>query len=105
MGEANRRRTLREAAGRIMDAADPMEVAWNAFAATMLSASAPPAQRADLRKAFYGGASMMFEAVVHGTDPESEPTDKDMRRIGRIASGLERFAAEMAADMRVEGRA
>lgn len=103
MGEARRREALRTAASRIMDAPDPMEAAWESFAAATVPAAAPAIQRAEMRKAFYGGAAMMFEAVVHGTDPEAEPTEADMRRISRIAAGLERFAEEMAADMPAKG--
>lgn len=105
MGEKRRRALLQQESRRILDDADPMEAAWRNFARTLIPADAPPSQRSEMRKAFYGGAAMMFEAIVNGTDEDHEPTAEDMARVTRIAEGLVRFAAELDASLPAQGSA
>lgn len=105
MGEARRRELLRAAGKHIADAANPIEQAWRDFSSAAIARDAPPIQLAEMRKAFYAGAAMIFEAIVHGLDPEREPTEADMQRMNRISAAVEHFAGELAASMRPEGTA
>ena len=105
MGEAKRRARLREEATGILSADDPMEEAWRRFAAAVLPHDAPPSQRSEMRKAFYGGAAMMFEAIGYGTDPDADVTENDMRRVDQIAMALARFAEEMMSAAPTRGSA
>lgn len=51
----------------------------------------PPAQRDDLRAAFFGGAQHLWGSIMNILDPGDEPTERDMRRMDMINHELEAF--------------
>lgn len=72
-----------------------VEGGWQAFLAVGMHKAAPPVQIAEMRKAYFLGAQHLFASVLNMLDPGSEPTDRDLRRMGSLHRELEAFVAEM----------
>ena len=63
------------------------------FQAAVIDDAAPPEQVAQMRLAFYAGATHVFFSVMNVLDHEcEEPTEKDLARMDAVAKELERFA-------------
>ena len=51
----------------------------------------------ETRRAFFGGATTLFETIMRVLEPDAEPTEKDLARMDRIAKELARWGDEMKA--------
>ena len=74
-----------------------MEGGWQAFLATSLHGASEIQQR-EMRKAYYLGAQHLFASIFCALDHDSEPTERDMKRLDLITKELERFAREVNAN-------
>lgn len=72
---------------------------WNEFAAKVLNAEAPAAQRREMRLAFYAGAHAGLYQVIVALSPEAETTEADLQLMRDVDDELKSFAAGV-----VEGR-
>lgn len=54
----------------------------------------PKQQLDDLRCAFFGGAQHLWGSIMGMLDPGSEPTERDLRRMGLISHELDAFIEE-----------
>jgi hypothetical protein len=66
---------------------------------------APPIQIEEMRNSFFAGAQHLFASIMHGLDPDKEPTEADMRRMDLIDAELKRFITEFELKLRTAGRA
>lgn len=65
-----------------------LEAGWQSY--RLLCLKIPPHEgRDDLREAFLAGAEHTFASIINMLDPESEPTEADMRRMDMLHSELE----------------
>jgi hypothetical protein len=53
------------------------------------------AQWVESRRAFFAGASTLFEAINMILDPGTEPTENDLGRVSSINDELDRFHQEI----------
>lgn len=58
---------------------------------------APPVQVEEMRMAFFAGAQHLFGSIMGIFDPDAEPTDKDLERMGLINSELNEFIEQFKA--------
>lgn len=112
MGESDRRRRFQESVDGVAasitkeysDKGQMIEVGWLALRKVWLHPESPPAQVRDCRWAFFAGAQHLLASIMVTLDPESEPTEADMRRMSLIHEELRRFEVEMKAELaRVSG--
>lgn len=66
-----------------------VEEGWLDFASSVMPANAGPAQRADMRNAFFAGALFLLTSLYKVLEPGEESTDADVRRIHAILDELE----------------
>lgn len=71
-----------------------IEKCWDSYRA-LLPKDAGEVQIRETRQAFYGGAAILFEAIMRTLDPGSEPTDADMRRMSDIQKELDEFGQKL----------
>ena len=71
-----------------------IEKGWNSYRA-LLPKDAGEVQIRETRQAFYGGAAIMFEAMMRMLDPGEEPTDADMQRMADIQNELSEFGQKL----------
>ena len=72
-----------------------IEAAWNEFAKTCIPVGASEIQVKDLRNAFYGGAATLWQIIMVGLTPSSEPTDQDMHMMENLQQELDEFGADL----------
>ena len=58
-----------------------LQEAWSEFAAGIIPPNAPPMQREEMKKAFYGGAWIILSMMLNEIGPESVSEDEGMRRL------------------------
>lgn len=68
-----------------------IEGGWEGFRLAVLPDHAPDIQRTEMRKAFFAGAQHLFASIMSILDPGSEPTERDLKRMGLIHQELEAF--------------
>ena len=73
---------------------------WDTFARAVLPKNASTVQRWEMRRAFYAGAESILFRVIQSFDPESEPTDADLKMMEDLDQELKDFAKAVK-----EGRA
>lgn len=67
-----------------------IEKGWDSYV-KLLPPACSPVQIKETRQAFYGGAAILFEALMRMLDPGQEPTDADMQRMSDIQKELHDF--------------
>ena len=72
----------------------PIEMAWEGYR-ELLPADAPEVQLRETRQAFYGGAAILFEAIMGALDPGEGPTERDMRMMSDIQKELRDFGQKL----------
>ena len=77
------------------DETNLIEALWQLFAASV-AVPTGGVQWIESRRCFFMGAAVLFEAIQRVLDPGTEPTDRDLARMGRIVRELERFQADVA---------
>jgi len=68
-----------------------IEAGWLSLRVMAVPPDAPQVQVDEMRNAFFAGAQHLFSSIMGVMDPESEPTDADLRRMDLIASELDAF--------------
>ena len=100
MGEAKRRK-LEQVVKTITDGATDegkmIELGWLLLRAQAIPKDAPQIQLDEMRQAFFAGALHLFGSIMTMLDPDSEPTERDLRRMGSIAGELQSFIADYSA--------
>jgi hypothetical protein len=71
-----------------------IEKGWEGYR-KLLPPDAPPIQVKETRQAFYGGAAVLFEAIMRTLDPGEEPTDADMQKMKDIQRELSEFGRNL----------
>jgi hypothetical protein len=65
--------------------------AWDAFAARVMPPNVSDIQRREMKRAFYAGAAVLLEIQLQVLEPGTEPTQKDLAVMDRIAAELKAF--------------
>jgi hypothetical protein len=108
MGEGKRRRdavgssakpgvppeVLDELARQLIDKGLLIEAGFAALRAQAIPEDAPAVQIEEMRTAFFAGAQHLFASIMGVLDPDAEPTEKDMERMGKIDAELRAFIEE-----------
>lgn len=71
-----------------------IEKGWNSYR-TLLPKDAGEVQIRETRQAFFGGAAILFEAMMRMLDPGEEPTEADMQRMSDIQKELHEFGQKL----------
>jgi hypothetical protein len=79
-----------------------IEAGWMSFRASVISTDAPEDQLREMRLSFFAGAQHLFGSIMTVLDPDSEPTEADLKRMENINNELNHFLAVMVEQMRVE---
>ena len=82
-----------------------IEAGWAGLRAYWLDTETPSEQVRDMRWAFFAGAQHLFSSIMTVLEPDGEPTEKDLQRMGLIAEELDRFAEEMKKVLPTQGKA
>jgi hypothetical protein len=82
---------------RLADDGKIIEGGWLALRATAIPEGAPQVKIDEMRNAFFAGAQHLFASIVWMLDPESEPTQRDYRRMDNIDKELRAFIASYSA--------
>lgn len=75
-----------------------IEAGWVSMRIACKLEDAPAIQLKEMRMAFFGGAQHLMGSMMSALDPDAEPTEADLRRMGLIADELDRFINEFARD-------
>lgn len=67
---------------------------WQGYKA-LLPKDASDVQIKETRQAFFGGAAVLFEAIMRSLDPGEEPTAADMQRMTDIQRELSEFGRNL----------
>ena len=67
---------------------------WEGYKA-LLPKDASDVQIKETRQAFFGGAAVLFEALMRTLDPCEEPTDADMKKMSDIQRELNEFGRKL----------
>lgn len=71
-----------------------IEKGWEGYR-KLLPPDASPIQIKETRQAFYGGAAILFEAIMRMLDPGEDPTEQDMQRMSDIQAELSEFGQKL----------
>lgn len=78
--------------------AKKLQTGWESYRALCIPPNASATQVSESRKAFYGGAAILFGTLIGSVDGGDEPTQGDMDMMDGIAAELREFRDEMAAE-------
>lgn len=76
-----------------------IETAWLRFEQMVLPRDASALQRSEMRKAFYGGASVLFKIIVDRLEAGEEPTEADLRMMDDINAEIDEWGQELDAEV------
>lgn len=82
-----------------------IELGWIGLSKMYLHPNTPPAQAAEMRACFFGGAHHIFSSILSLLDPEREPTDGDYSVMASIETELKEFIAQFEKDIPTKGNA
>lgn len=90
---------IREAVARIcvelVDQGKLIEAGWQAMRLTSMADDAPQIQVNEMRMAYFAGAQHLFGSIMDILEPgDTEPTEKDLRRMDAISRELNAFVEE-----------
>jgi hypothetical protein len=57
---------------------------WETFNQNIIPKMAGPTQRAEMKRAFYAGAIVIFSLMSGGLDPDEEPTQLDIKYVDSL---------------------
>lgn len=72
-----------------------LEAAWKRFERMVLPESAGEVQRSEMRKAFMGGASILFTMIMRTLDGGADATESDLAIMGGIQREIDAYGAEL----------
>jgi hypothetical protein len=70
---------------------------WQSYADHVIPPTASPIQRQETRRAFYAGATALFNGVTAGLTEGPEPREEDVRALEALSEELEAFARDIQA--------
>ena len=73
----------------------PIAKGWESYRRMVVPADAPPNQVEETRKAFFAGASILFEALMLALDPGDEPTEADLHTMADIQAEIDEFGQNL----------
>ena len=73
----------------------PIEMAWNEYREMVVADDASEVQLNETKMAFFGGAAILFQALMIGLDQGKEPTEKDMQMMKNVIEELDEFGKAM----------
>lgn len=82
----------------LIDQGKLIEAGWVGMRLACDLEDAPAIQLKEMRMAFFAGAQHLMGSMMSALDPDAEPTEADLRRMGLIAEELDRFITEFARD-------
>ena len=85
---------VEELSKKLADEGKIIEGGWTAYRITAMHPAAPALQVKECRIAFFAGAQHLFSSIMSVLDGETEPTEKDLRRMSLINSELETFITQ-----------
>lgn len=73
-----------------------IERSWKAYRQSVVPNDVPEAQIAELRKAYFTGAVVLFQSIVNFLDLSvDEPTEDELKKLDAIREELRVFAVEL----------
>lgn len=78
--------------------AKKIQTGWESYRALCIPPNASATQVSESRKAFYGGAAILFGTLIGSTSQDGEPTQDDLDMMDSVAAELREFREEMAAE-------
>jgi hypothetical protein len=97
MSDWVRERILMEMTKQLTDEGRLIEAGWVQLQRMALPPDAPPVQIREMRNAYMAGAQHLWASLFTLLDPEVEPSEDDVRRVGLIAEELRVWAEEVKA--------
>ena len=100
MGESKRKKLdvlVKGVTDKATDESKIIELGWIGLRASAIAPDAPQLQIDEMRMAFFAGAQHLFGSIMTMLDPESEPTERDFRRMSNIDKELQAFLADFSA--------
>ncbi|MGH8122237.1 MAG: hypothetical protein ACREPT_05650 [Rudaea sp.] len=76
-----------------------IEAAWQSYRDAVIPRDAPDIQINECRLAFWGGAAVLFSAIINMLDPGAEPTDMDLLRMDAIHQEIVAFGKTFDAEI------
>ncbi len=70
--------------------------AWESYQTRILPTEAPPVQIQECRRAFYAGAAALFETLMAGLEPGTDPTPRDLTLVDGLADELRTMVLDVA---------
>lgn len=74
-----------------------IEVLWEGFALKMCPPGTPELQTKMMRRAFYGGAAVLFSTLTKKIDDPTISSQEGAQFMGEINSEIQRFASSIIA--------
>ncbi len=68
---------------------------WLAYSAQFSSPRATPGQSEELRQAYFAGAAILFQTIMATLDAGTEPSKRDLERMGEISKELDAFGQSL----------
>jgi hypothetical protein len=72
-----------------------IKAGWIGLRLAVITLDAPGRQVDDMRLAYMAGAQHLFASIIDTMDPDSEPTEADMKRMQLIDDELSAFTKEL----------
>lgn len=72
-----------------------IENGWQSYRKHVLPQAAPPIQIKETRRAFFGGAAILFETIMLALDSGEEPTDADMQRLTDLQAEIDEYGQQI----------
>lgn len=83
--------TLIAATKLLADEGKIVEAGWLGFKHLALRPDTPATQLATMRVAFFSGALHVFSCIMTFLDPDKDPTEADLARMGKLEKELQTF--------------
>lgn len=71
--------------------------AWAELSQHIFDGDTTATQRNEMRRAFYAGATTLFQTIMAMLDPGTEPTPADLAKMDRLHAELKHFTSELSA--------
>lgn len=89
----------------LVDRGKLIEAGWIGFEHYVMPKEAGPAQRQEMRNAFFAGAQHLMGSIMTFLEEGEEPTDADMRRMDFVHKELAAFGEELRLRIKTAGHA
>lgn len=72
-----------------------IESGWDSYRQIVVPADASEAQVRDTRRAFFGGAAILFQTIMLAMGPGTEESEADLRFMESIQAEVDEFGLEI----------